>query len=78
MMLEKKNSEQGDDNLIRITSKGDFDNTFRFLKKMSNFKVKSLCSVKDAVKRMRRQVMECKKIFSKYTSLAAKLWYNDK
>lgn len=42
MMLEKKNSEQGDDNLIRITSKGDFDNTFRFLKKMSNFKVNKI------------------------------------
>ena len=41
-MLEKKNSEQGDDNLIRITSKGDFDNTFRFLKKMSNFKVNKI------------------------------------
>ena len=42
MKLEKKNSEQGDDNLIRITSKGDFDNTFRFLKKMSNFKVNKI------------------------------------
>ena len=42
MMLEKKNSEQGDDNLIRITSKGDFNNTFRFLKKMSNFKVNKI------------------------------------
>ena len=42
MKLEKKNSEQGDDNLIRITSKGDFNNTFRFLKKMSNFKVNKI------------------------------------
>ena len=42
MKPEKKNSEQGDDNLIRITSKGDFDNTFRFLKKMSNFKVNKI------------------------------------
>jgi hypothetical protein len=42
MKPEKKNSEQGDDNLIRITSKGDFDNTFRFLKKMSNFKVNQI------------------------------------
>ena len=41
-MLEKKNSEQGDDNLIRITSKGDFDNAFRFLKKMSSFKVNKI------------------------------------
>ena len=42
MKPEKKNSEQGDDNFIRITSKGDFDNTFRFLKKMSNFKVNKI------------------------------------
>lgn len=42
MKPEKKNSEQGDDNLIRITSKGDFNNTFRFLKKMSNFKVNKI------------------------------------
>ena len=28
--------------MIRITSKGDFDNTFRFLKKMSNFKVNKI------------------------------------
>ena len=42
MKPEKKNSEQGDDNLIRITSKGDFNNTFRFLKKMSNFKINKI------------------------------------
>ena len=28
--------------MIRITSKGDFNNTFRFLKKMSNFKVNKI------------------------------------
>ena len=42
MMLEENNTEQGDDSLIRLTSKGDFDKTFRFLKKMSNFKVNKI------------------------------------
>lgn len=28
--------------MIRITSKGDFNNTFRFLKKMQKFKIKSI------------------------------------
>ena len=41
-MLEKKNSEQEGDNLIRITSKGDFNNTFRFLKRMNDFKVEKI------------------------------------
>ena len=41
-MLEENNTEQGDDSLIRLTSKGDFDKTFRFLKKMSNFKVNKI------------------------------------
>ncbi len=41
-MLEKKNSEQEGDILIRISSKGDFNNTFRFLKKMSKFKVDNI------------------------------------
>lgn len=41
-MPEKKNSEQEGDNLIRITSKGDFNNTFRFLNKMSKFDSKKI------------------------------------
>lgn len=39
MMLEERNSTQEGDSLIRLTSKGDFSNTFRFLKKMDNFQV---------------------------------------
>ena len=42
MMLEENNTEQGDDSLIRLTSKGNFDKTFRFLKKMSNFEVNKI------------------------------------
>lgn len=38
-MLEERNSTQEGDSLIRLTSKGDFSNTFRFLKKMDNFQV---------------------------------------
>lgn len=38
-MLEERNSTQEGDNLIRLTSKGDFSNTFRFLKKMDNFQI---------------------------------------
>lgn len=39
MRLERKNLTQEGDNLIRLTSRGDFNNTFRFLKKMENFKI---------------------------------------
>ena len=42
MKLEKKNSEQEGDGLIRITSKGDFNNTFRFIKKMENFNINKI------------------------------------
>ena len=38
-MLEERNSTQEGDSLIRLTSKGDFSNTFRFLKKMEKFQV---------------------------------------
>lgn len=38
-MLEERNSTQEGDSLIRLTSKGDFINTFRFLKKMDNFQI---------------------------------------
>ena len=38
-MLEEMNSTQEGDSLIRLTSKGDFSNTFRFLKKMDNFQI---------------------------------------
>lgn len=38
-MLEKNNTERGDDSLIRLTSKGNFDKTFKFLKKMSDFEI---------------------------------------
>ena len=39
MTLEERNSTQEGDSLIRLTSKGDFSNTFRFLKKMDNFQI---------------------------------------
>lgn len=39
MMLEERNLTQEGDSLIRLTSKGDFSNTFRFLKKMDNFQI---------------------------------------
>ena len=39
MMLEERNSTQEGDSLIRLTSKGDFSNTFRFLKKVDNFQI---------------------------------------
>lgn len=38
-MLEERNSTQEGDSLIRLTSKGDFNNTFKFLKKMDNFQI---------------------------------------
>lgn len=38
-MLEERNSTQEGDSLIRLTSKGDFNNTFKFLKKMEKFQV---------------------------------------
>lgn len=38
-MLEERNSTQEGDSLIRLTSKGDFSNTFKFLKKMEKFQV---------------------------------------
>lgn len=42
MKQEKGNFIQGGDNLIRITSKGDFSNTFRFLNKMSKFEINKI------------------------------------
>ena len=42
MRPDENNSKLGGDTLIRITSKGDFNNTFRFLKKMNNFKINSI------------------------------------
>lgn len=42
MKLEKNNSTQEGDSLIRITSKGDFNNTFRFLNKMSKFQINKI------------------------------------
>ena len=42
MKLEKNNSTQEGDSLIRISSKGDFNNTFRFLNKMSKFQINKI------------------------------------
>lgn len=42
MKQEKGSFIQGDDSLIRITSKGDFSNTFRFLNKMSKFEINKI------------------------------------
>ena len=42
MKLEKNNSTQEGDSLIRITTKGDFNNTFRFLNKMSKFQINKI------------------------------------
>ena len=42
MKLDENNSKLGGDALIRITSKGDFDKTFRFLKKMDNLQINSI------------------------------------
>lgn len=42
MKQEKGSLIQGGDNLIRITSKGDFSNTFRFLNKMSKFEINKI------------------------------------
>ena len=42
MRLERNSSTQEGDSLIRITTKGDFNNTFRFLNKMSKFKINKI------------------------------------
>ena len=42
MKLEKNSSTQEGDSLIRITTKGDFNNTFRFLNKMSKFQINKI------------------------------------
>lgn len=42
MKLEDSSSTLGGDTVIRITSKGDFDRTFRFLNKMENFSVEKI------------------------------------
>ena len=42
MRLERNSSTQEGDNLIRITTKGDFNNTFRFLNKMSKFQINKI------------------------------------
>ena len=42
MKLDENNSKLGGDTLIRITSKGDFNKTFRFLKKMDNLQINSI------------------------------------
>lgn len=42
MKLERNSSTQEGDNLIRITTKGDFNNTFRFLNKMSKFQINKI------------------------------------
>ena len=42
MKLERNSSTQEGDSLIRITSKGDFNNTFRFLNKMSKFQINKI------------------------------------
>ena len=42
MKLEKNNSTQEGDSLIRITTKGDFNNTFKFLNKMSKFQINKI------------------------------------
>ena len=41
-MLERNSSTQEGDSLIRITTKGDFNNTFRFLNKMSKFQINKI------------------------------------
>ena len=42
MRLERNSSTQEGDGLIRITTKGDFNNTFRFLNKMSKFQINKI------------------------------------
>ena len=42
MKPERNSSTQEGDSLIRITTKGDFNNTFRFLNKMSKFKINKI------------------------------------
>ena len=42
MRLERNSSTQEGDSLIRITTKGDFNNTFRFLNKMSKFRINKI------------------------------------
>ena len=42
MKLERNSSTQEGDSLIRKTSKGDFNNTFRFLNKMSKFQINKI------------------------------------
>ena len=42
MRLERNSSTQEGDSLIRITTKGDFNNTFRFLNKMSKFQINKI------------------------------------
>ena len=42
MKPEKNSSTQEGDSLIRITTKGDFNNTFRFLNKMSKFQINKI------------------------------------
>ena len=42
MKPERNSSTQEGDSLIRITNKGDFNNTFRFLNKMSKFQINKI------------------------------------
>ena len=42
MRLERNSSTQEGDSLIRITTKGDFNNTLRFLNKMSKFQINKI------------------------------------
>ena len=42
MKLERNSLTQEGDSLIRITTKGDFNNTFRFLNKMSKFQINKI------------------------------------
>ena len=42
MKPEKNSSTQEGDSLIRITTKGDFNNTFRFLNKMRKFQINKI------------------------------------
>ena len=42
MRPERNSSTQEGDSLIRITTKGDFNNTFRFLNKMSKFQINKI------------------------------------
>ena len=42
MKPERNSSTQEGDSLIRIATKGDFNNTFRFLNKMSKFQINKI------------------------------------